>query len=175
MNQPSCFVIMAGLPGTGKSTLAASLAAQLGGIVLDKDTVRAALFSEPWLEYSREQDDFCVELLLQSAGFLLSRPSPPAFVFIDGRTFSMRYQIDRVDAFAKSLGCSVRLIELVCSDGVARERLRHGHLAKNRDFNLYLKVKAAFEPINHDHLTLSTDTDLTAGDIQRCLHYLRAE
>ncbi len=103
MNQSSCLVIMAGLPGTGKSTIAASLAAQLGGVVLDKDAVRAALFSGPWLEYSREQDDFCVEMLLQSAGFFIK--APPRFVFIDGRTFSMRYQIDRVEAYAGSQGC----------------------------------------------------------------------
>ena len=35
-------VAMAGLPGTGKSTLAASLAESLGGVVLSKDVVRTA-------------------------------------------------------------------------------------------------------------------------------------
>ncbi len=49
---------MAGLPGTGKSTLARTLAAKLNGVVLDKDLVRAAVFNEQWIEYSREQDDF---------------------------------------------------------------------------------------------------------------------
>ena len=37
-------VIMAGLPGTGKSTLAQALAQRLPGAVLDKDAIRAALF-----------------------------------------------------------------------------------------------------------------------------------
>jgi adenylylsulfate kinase len=167
------FVIMAGLPGTGKSTLARALAAPLGGVVFDKDSVRAALFSEPWIEYSREQDDFCVEILLQAAGYLLSKPTPPPFAFIDGRTFSMRYQIDRVAAYAESRNCSLKVIHLVCSDEVAQKRLRLDHPAKNRDFNLYLKVKAAFEPIERDHLTLNTDRGLSKADTEQCLRYLR--
>jgi predicted kinase len=114
-------------------------------------------------------------MLLQSAGFLLSRAAPPRFVFIDGRTFSMRYQIDRVEAYAGSQGCSVKLIELVCSDEVARKRLQHCHVAKNRNFNLYLKVKAAFEPIVRNHLTLNTDVGLNEADMQRCLQYLRGK
>ncbi len=34
-------IALAGLPATGKSTLAARLANELGGVVLSKDTVRA--------------------------------------------------------------------------------------------------------------------------------------
>jgi adenylylsulfate kinase len=37
-------IAMAGLPGTGKSTLANALANALGAAVLNKDRVRAALF-----------------------------------------------------------------------------------------------------------------------------------
>lgn len=175
MIAPPRFVIMAGLPGTGKSTLAAFLASQLAGVVFDKDSVRAALFSDPWLEYSREQDDFCVEVLLQAAGYLLSRQVKPPFLFIDGRTFSMKYQIDRVAAYAQSKGCAVKLIHLVCSDEVARQRLHGDHPAKNRDFNLYLKVKSSFETIQQEHFTLNTDTALAEADIQRCLEYLRGD
>ena len=54
-------VIMAGLPGTGKSTLARRLAQRLPGAVLDKDVIRAALFEPVHVEYSLAQDDFCEE------------------------------------------------------------------------------------------------------------------
>ena len=37
-------VLMAGLPGTGKSTLARELAAQTSGRVLSKDEIRHAIF-----------------------------------------------------------------------------------------------------------------------------------
>ena len=164
---------MAGLPGTGKSTLARTLAAQTHGAVLDKDLLRSAVFGDVWTEYSREQDDFCVDLLLQAAGYLTGRANPPAFIFIDGRTFSMRYQIDRVAEYAAQLGCKVRLLHLVCSDGTARHRLSLDHVAKNRDFALYLKVKAAFEPIEREHLKLNTDSGLTEALIRQSVRYLQ--
>jgi predicted kinase len=171
----TCFVIMAGLPGTGKSTLARTLATQLRGVVLDKDLVRAALFPDPWVEYSREQDDFCVELLLQAGAYLAAKTTPPKFVFIDGRTFAMSYQIKRVAACAQGLGCKVKLIHLVCSDETARHRLARDHVAKNRDFTLYLKVKAAFEAIKRPHLLLNTDSGLTEILIRQSLQYLRGD
>jgi predicted kinase len=60
-------VIMAGLPGTGKSTLAQVLAARLSGRVISKDSVRHALFSEAEIEYSTEQDDFVMQVMLRTA------------------------------------------------------------------------------------------------------------
>ena len=38
-------VLMAGLPGTGKTTLARELAQRTQGALLSKDEIRAALFS----------------------------------------------------------------------------------------------------------------------------------
>jgi hypothetical protein len=151
------------------------LAAQLRAAVLDKDLLRAAVFAEPWIEYSREQDDFCIELLLQAGGYLVARPAPPDYLFVDGRTFARQYQIDRVAEFASGLGCFVKLIYLVCSDGTARHRLATDHVARNRDYALYLKVKASFEPLNRGHLTLNTDGGLTHSLMQQSLKYLRGD
>lgn len=43
-------VIMAGLPGTGKTTLARELAVRVGGRVLSKDEIRHTLFSAEDIE-----------------------------------------------------------------------------------------------------------------------------
>ena len=44
-------IAMAGLPGTGKSTLAAALAEALPAVVLDKDKLRAGLIPPDKIEY----------------------------------------------------------------------------------------------------------------------------
>src|SRR5882762_4307042 len=95
-------ILMAGLPGTGKTTLAYALAEITGGSVLSKDQIRAALFSQEDIEYSVAQDDLCMEVMLQAARFLLQK-NPQRKIFLDGRTFSRRYQIDRVLACAAEI------------------------------------------------------------------------
>ncbi|MGH9567936.1 MAG: AAA family ATPase, partial [Candidatus Angelobacter sp.] len=62
-------VIMAGFPGTGKTTLANALAQQTAGVVLNKDEIRAALFPPVEIEYSTAQDDFCMRVLLDAAAY----------------------------------------------------------------------------------------------------------
>src|SRR5947209_6928478 len=113
---------MAGLPGTGKSTLAARLADALGGVVLSKDVVRAALFPAPVLDYSSAQDEVAMSAVYGAASSILkSRPARP--VFIDGRTFSKPGQLDTPLALAAKLGVSFRVIECVCADEVACARI----------------------------------------------------
>jgi predicted kinase len=153
-------VLMAGLPGTGKSTLARDLAARTQGCVLSKDEVRAAIFSPEDIEFSTTQDDFVMELMLQSARFLL-RKNPARKIFLDGRPFSRLYQIDRVLTFASEIGQPCRIIECICSDESARLRIDIerdlSHPAQNRSFALYLEVKSRFEPITRAKTVISTD------------------
>jgi predicted kinase len=157
-------VLMAGLPGTGKSTLARALAAQVGGSVLGKDEIRHALFSAGDLEYSTQQDDFVMDIMLQAAAWIL-RKNPGRAVILDGRTFSRRYQIERVLKAAAELHQSWRILECVSSEETARRRIESQasageHVAGNRSFDLYLEVKARFEPITFQKTIIDTDLPL---------------
>jgi adenylylsulfate kinase len=152
---------MAGLPGSGKSALSRALVAELGGTVLNKDEIRAALFSPSDIEYSTEQDDFCMGITLKVAGYLF-RKDPSRRIFLDGRTFSRTYQLDRATGFAEALSQPWRILECVCSQETARKRLADdpAHPAANRDFELYLKVKARFEEISLPKTIIDTDQPL---------------
>jgi adenylylsulfate kinase len=151
-------VLMAGLPGAGKSTLSRALAAELDGTVIDKDTVRAALFTPPDIEYSTEQDDFCMAVMLKVAGYLL-RKDPARIVFLDGRTFSRNYQLKRATGFADAITQPWRILECICSESSARNRLSNDsrHPAGNRNFDLYQRVKSRFEEITFPKTVIDTD------------------
>ena len=153
-------ILMAGLPGTGKTTLARELARRTSGRVLSKDEFRYALFAPEEIEYSSRQDDFCLQLMMETAGYLLSR-DPVKNVFLDGRPFSRRYQIDNVLTAAASLHQPWRIFECICSDEVARRRIEGdaaggAHPAGNRDYSLYLEVKARFEAITLPKVVIDT-------------------
>jgi predicted kinase len=170
-------VIMAGLPGTGKSTLARALAPRLPGAILDKDVIRAALFQPAYVEYSQTQDDFCQEVMLQTAAYLLGQDRE-LYVLLDGRTFSRRYQRERVIQFCEIVGTTSATLECVCAEQTALARLAQAvaqktHPAANRTLELYLELRDAWEPIECPKCVLDTDTDVDSC-VQRALHYIQA-
>ncbi len=165
---------MAGLPGTGKSTLANRLAAALGGVILSKDVVRAALFPAPVLDYSPTQDEIAMSAVYRAAASILKgRHARP--VFLDGRTFSKPGQLDAPRELAAALGVPFRVVECVCADDVAHARLAADHaagthLAGNRTPDLYAQAKAAAVPLTEPKLTLDTG----ALPVEECERRARA-
>jgi len=169
-------VIMAGLPGTGKSALARGLASRLGAVRLDKDEIRAALFPPELIEYSREQDDFCMQVLLQTAEFLLRR-RPNQIIIIDGRPFARGHQLKAVFDFANRAGTSWKVIECRCSEETIRQRLERdakAHPAANRNYALYQALRDDFEPIPEPKLVLDTERSL-GNVVEDCLRYLKSD
>ncbi len=167
-------IALAGLPASGKSTLGRQLAKLLPGAILNKDQVRAVLFSPEDIEYSLSQDDFCIEIMLQTACVLMAKGRT---VLLDGRPFSRRYQVERLAAYAHKYHLPLKIIECVCPEAVVRQRLKQdiaqgSHLAQNRDFEMYLKVKAQAEPIALPRLVVDTSLPLDAV-ISSCLDYIQ--
>jgi adenylylsulfate kinase len=171
---PKLLIAMAGLPGTGKSTLAHRLGELLPAVVLDKDTIRAALFPFPEIDYSTRQDNFCFAIMLQTASYLMDKDRT---VILDGRTFTQNNQVERLLRFSRAAGVMIEIIECVCSEEAAQQRLSLDdafglHLALNRNFGLYQKLKTQAAPIQVPHLELDTSRsleDCTAA----CLEYIR--
>ncbi|HZQ67409.1 MAG TPA: AAA family ATPase [Terriglobales bacterium] len=151
-------ILLAGLPGTGKTTLARNLASRTGGVVLNKDEMRAALFAPKAIAYTTEQDDLVMTRVLETATSLLHE-QPDRMIFLDGRPFARRYQIDQVLQAAAAMKQPWRILLLTCSEETARKRLQEpaGHLAANRSFELYQRVKAGFEAITQPHTVIDTE------------------
>lgn len=164
---------MAGLPASGKSAVGAELQKALNAVLLDKDTVRNFLFAD-YVDYSDSQNDLCLNVMYQVSHYLLCSQSPPV-VILDGRTYSRRYQIEALKAEAERADSRLCLIECVCSEASARQRLEQDqevHVAKDRDFQMYLNSKARAEPITEARLVLDTDAYALDACVQQALEYM---
>lgn len=167
---------MAGLPGTGKTALAEALASRVGGIVLSKDKVRAALFPPGAITYSGGQNDFCMSVVLMAAQRIAADHRVP-FVFLDGRTFSRTHHVKQVFEAARLVGAGFSILHLYCPEELALERIKKDkdkHPAKNRDPLLYFLVKSYFEPITLPKLDVDTSRPLEEC-VEQSVRYLTRE
>jgi predicted kinase len=154
-------IVLVGLPGAGKSTLAGALAGRIPDArVLDKDAVRHALFAP--CDYTSAERDVVFAALLDAARYHLGRGRVVVF---DGLTFSRRAQVAAAEAVAEEAGAFVAVIVCDVPVEVAIERCEadaaagNGHLASNRDGELVRRVAAEMEEPAGDYLTL----DMTDG------------
>lgn len=171
-------ILMIGLAGTGKSTLSRALVERFGGFVIDKDVIRPALFGPSQIDYTVEQDDFCQDVMLETAAYLLTR-KPSLRVFLDGRPFSRQYQRERVRKTASQIPAKLAVIECVASEETALARIRRdlesgAHLAANRTVDLYYVKRRDFErePVTEERLQVNSDQSLEQS-IKEAEQYLR--
>jgi len=173
-------IVICGLPGTGKSTLARHLSSDLGGKVLRTDLIRRELFKDASLEevlksedpmkydlerifdrqreipekYQRmiwKQKEMVYNELLRRVEQLLEKKSD---VILDG-TFYRRKLRETIYLTAKKMGVPTYLIECKCPERAVKDRLERRREASNEVSNvkkmqIYRTVKKAYESPSSD-------------------------
>ena len=165
LETPECrpaLVLMAGLPGTGKSTLARSLAQAANFSVLRSDVVRKELtvgmpgniYSDAWTERTY------AELLKRCEGILRQGNR----VIVDANFLDSR-QREPFLRLARRWGVPVLLIHCTTAPEVAMARLQsRRNDASDADWRTYQKLEATWQPLGEEWRRLSRVLD-TSGSI----------
>lgn len=138
-------VVVCGLPGVGKSTVARAVADRLDADVLRTDVVRKELFENP--EYTSEESAAVYDELLARARERLAAGAP---VVLDA-TFKTRTRRREARDLAEDVGAEFRLIYVDCDTDVVERRIAARDDISDADFEIHLQFKDRFEPIQMDH------------------------
>ena len=157
-------ILMAGLPGSGKSTFARRLAATTGVTILESDALRQLLFGGPTHQAAESRALFSA--IFVAAGKLLRDGHS---VIIDATNLK---RSDRRPAheLASATGAPLVIVETVAPEGVILDRLGRrvagldGDDRSSAGVAVYRHMAEEAQPIAEDHWQIDT-SDESAADM----------
>ena len=155
------FIVVSGLPGTGKSHLCSKLAERLPFVILESDALRKTLFSSP--SYSPQESS----RLFQACHLLIERLLKKGIpLILDATNLSERYR-ERLYNIADRLDAKLILVRVEAPSQVVHERLRarqeevcSGNKS-DADWEVYQRMKPVVQQIRRNHYAVDTSRDIT--------------
>jgi predicted kinase len=142
-------IVVCGLPGVGKTTVAENVAERVDGRLLRTDVVRKDIVSEP--EYTEAESRRVYRELFDRARQTVEDGRPAV---LDG-TFKDADDRDRAVELSETLDVAFRLVKVECAEDVVRERIRRREDdASDADFEIHSLYRDRFESISVEHLTV---------------------
>ena len=157
-------VVVCGLPGVGKTTVAKTIAERLKAEHLRTDDIRWELFSQP--QFTPEEFQTVYDVFFQRAKTALQESDS---VVLDA-SFKERANRGRARALAEEYHQKFTMVQVVCDEPTVKQRMTARSKQKREPpLWVYEKYKAEFEPVTEACITVDNraDIDLLDQTLQR--------
>ena len=145
-------MIICGLPGVGKTTVAKDLAPLINAVVLSTDRIRKELIPKP--TYKKQEKKLVYNVLLIVAKYL-HKAGIDCILDATFNTENSRKEL------RKKLGLSqdqICIVECICPEDIVISRIKdRKNDYSDADISIYKKMKRTYEPIKEEHIILDTN------------------
>jgi predicted kinase len=158
--QPA-FIIVSGLPGTGKSYFCHQLAERLPFLILESDALRKSLFPAP--TYSAPESSHLFRTIHYLIEGLLRKGIP---IILDATNLSERHR-ERLYNIAERLNAKLILVRVEAPPDLVQARLKarseRPEIEDNSDadWTVYQKMKPTAQKMRRKHYAVDTSRDIT--------------
>ena len=147
-------VIICGLPGVGKTTIAKNLATLIDASVLSTDKIRKELISNP--TYQKEERALIYDVMILLAKYLQETGRN---CILDA-TFNKENSRNQVKNTLKISEDEFFIVECTCPEKTILSRLKNRkNDYSDADILIYQKMKKIYEPVKGKHITVDTSQD----------------
>src|SRR4030042_5722213 len=163
------FIIVSGLPGTGKSYFCHRLAERVSLVILESDSLRKLLFPSP--SYSTQESFRLFQACYHLIEDLLKRGIPLA---LDATNLEERHR-ERLYHIADQVGANLIIVRVDAPPEVVYQRLEKRARGINHednseaDWKVYQKMKSSAQRISRNHFRVDTSGDI-ASAIGKIVH-----
>jgi len=166
MNAKAKLVLVAGLPGSGKSYFARHLAQELSARYISSDQTRKSMgLSGHYDEKSKQK---VYDRLYHLADEALKEGRS---VIVDA-TFHRKERRKAFEELAKQHKALFLLVLIKADEALIRERLEKPRPDSEAGFEVYEKIKREFEDIEPDHLFIASGKNNLAAMLQEAKNYI---
>jgi len=149
-------IIVTGLPGTGKTTIADALSKEIDAIVFSTDKIRKMIFEKPI--YDKEDKRVVYDELFSQAQKYLSIGKN---VILDG-TFYTKLLREKAKEVGKPFCEKVYFVYCETPENILKERItKRKDKYSDADYNVYLKMKKIFEKFEEDVIVVDTSNSVS--------------
>lgn len=155
------FIVVSGLPGTGKSYFCRSLAERLPFPILESDALRKVLYPSPNYSPGESNRLFgACHLLIEE---LLRRGIPLIF---DATNLVERHR-ERLYQIADRIGARLIIVHVEAPPELVRQRLQHRSAGvdpedrSEADWRVYQKMRTSVQRIERNYFAVDTSKDIT--------------
>lgn len=154
------FIVVSGLPGTGKTYFCQKLAERLPFVILESDALRKTLFPTP--TYTLEESVRLFQAIHRLIADLLKRGIP---VTLDATNLSEPHR-ERLYHIADQLNVKLILVRVEAPPEVIYQRLKARAEGKEKsrsdaDWSVFQRMKSSVEKIRRNHFAVDTSRDIT--------------
>lgn len=160
-------ILVAGLPGVGKSYFAQRLSRQIGAVYVKSDGIRNATNSRG--KYTIEDKMKIYQKMAHQAKEVFHHSN---IVVVDA-TFYREEMRGLFYRLAETSDATIYFILITASDDIIRERLRTPRKDSEADYGVYTFIRDQFESPRTPHLTLESGRDNILTMVAAAKQYIR--